>query len=432
MARHQLRHHRTLGTRRALSSPNLRRRLGRAAAAAGFLLSACTVTGPLPEGDEPLVPADAPVYDHSLEDVALENLDLSRFFSERPGPKGPIAIHHRTFADVAEGARLGVVNIYTKRIEKRELRLGLHPNDLLPIRIPIASALLDVIPFQVPLPFRSEGLSLGSGFVVNEGGYVLTNAHVLENATDVRVVFSDGRREYPARILGRDRLTDTALLRIEGDTPAVPLPLGRSADLAVGEMVIAMGNPLGLSHTVTQGLVSATERVVPNPNAPFVDFIQTDSAINPGSSGGPLLNLHGEVVGINTAIVTEAQLIGFAVPIDTVKSVLPLLIVGEARRGWLGVTIGDEDPEQRMQRMARGLVPGARVESVEAGSPAESAGVRPEDLIIGVNGAPIPDLIVLQRSTLGLLEGETVRLRLARGASELTVDATLVKRPPDA
>lgn len=429
MARRPLRHRRPLGTGPALNAVS---RL----AALGWIASVtwlgCTVSAPLPPGDESLVPADAPVFDHSLADVRLEELDLSRFWVERDGPREPIVIHHRTFAEVAERARTGVVNIYTRRVEKREFRVGLHPNDLLPIRIPIASALLDVIPFQVPVPFRSEGYSLGSGFVVNDGGYVLTNAHVLQNATDVRVVLSDGPREHPARILGRDRLTDTALLRMEGNVPSTPLPLGRSSDLAVGEMVVAVGNPLGLSHTVTQGLVSATERMVPGENAPFVDFIQTDSAINPGSSGGPLLNLYGEVVGINTAIVSDAQLIGFAVPIDTVKRVLPLLILGEARRGWLGVTIGTEDAEARRERILRGRVPGAPVVDVEAGSPADASGVRAGDRIIGVAGEPTPGLRALQRQMLGLMEGETVRLRLARGEREWDVEATLVAQPPDA
>jgi len=397
--------------------------------AAGVL--ACTVTGPLPPGDESLVPDDAPVYDHTLRELDLEQLDLEGFWRERTGPRPPIALTNRTFADVAERVREGVVNIYTRRVEKREVRLGVHPNDLLPIRIPIASALLDVIPFEVPLPFRAEGLSLGSGFVLNEGGYVLTNAHVVQNATDVRVVFSERRLEYAARIVGSDRLTDTALLRMEGSPPAVPLPLGSSDDLAVGEMVMALGNPLGLSHTVTQGLVSATERIVPGEGAPVVDFIQTDSAINPGSSGGPLLNLYGEVVGVNTALVSSAQLIGFAIPIDTVKSVLPLLIVGEARRGWLGVTVAPEDGEARMRLIADGLVPGVVVESVDDESPAQAAGLRPGDRIVGLNGTPVPDVLSLQRQMIGLLSGETVRFSIRRADRVLSLDATLAPRPAD-
>ena len=392
-------------------------------------LAACSVSGPLPAGEESLVPADAPVFDRSLRDLGPDDLNLEHFWHERIGPRAPIPIDSRTFAQVANQVRDGVVNVYTRRLEKREFRLGISPNDLLPIRIPIASALLDVIPFQVPLPFRAEGLSLGSGFVVNEGGYVLTNAHVVENATDIRVVFSGSRREYPARIVGRDHLTDTALLRMKGNPAAVPLPLGHSSELEVGEIVLAMGNPLGLSHTLTQGLVSAKERVVPGEGAPLVDFIQTDSAINPGSSGGPLLNLYGEVVGINTAIVSSAQLIGFAVPIDTVKSVLPLLILGESRRGWLGVTVAPEDGEARTRLLDEGLVPGVAVASVEAQSPAELAGLKPGDRIIALNGTPVPDTLSLQRQMVGLLSGETVRFAVRRADDVLALDATLAPRP---
>jgi len=408
----------------------LARALG--AASASAWLAACSVSGPLPPGDESLVAEDAPVYDRSLRDLPPGEIDLEHFWEERTGPRSPIPLHHLTFAEVAEGARHGVVNIYTRRLEKRELRLGIHPNDLLPIRIPIASAILDVIPFEVPVPFQAEGLSLGSGFVINEGGYILTNAHVGENATDVRVVFSGSRREYPARIVGSDHLTDTALLRMVGEVPVVPLPLGSSADLAVGEMVMAVGNPLGLSHTVTQGLVSATERMVPGENAPVVDFIQTDSAINPGSSGGPLLNLHGEVVGINTALVSAAQLIGFAVPIDTVKSVLPLLIVGESRRGWLGVTIAPEDGEARTRLLEEGLVPGVVVDAVETGSPADRADLRAGDRIVALNDAPVFDVLSLQRQMIGMLSGETVRFSVRRDGRVLALDATLEQRPdPD-
>ena len=394
-----------------------------------MILAACSVSGPLPPGDESLVPADAPIYDRSLQGVGLDTLNLENFWHERPGERPHIVLHNRTFSDVASAVRDGVVNIYTRRVEKRELRLGIHPNDLLPIRIPIASAILDVIPFQVPVPFQAEGLSLGSGFIVNEAGYILTNAHVIENATDIRIVFSGSRREYAARIVGADRLTDTALLRLEDAPPVHPLALGRSSDLEVGEIVMALGNPLGLSHTVTQGLVSATERVVPGEGAPLVDFIQTDSAINPGSSGGPLINLYGEVVGINTAIVSSAQLIGFAVPIDTVKSVLPLLIVGGERRGWLGISIAHEDGEARTRLLEESLVPGVVVETVEADSPAASAGILPGDRIVGLNGAPIPDVLSLQRQMVGMLSGETVRFIVRRADGIFSVDATLSPRP---
>jgi len=196
-------------------------------------------------------------------------------------------------------------------------------------------------------------------------------------------------------------------------------------------MVIAVGNPLGLSHSVTQGLVSAIDRVVPGDAAPAMDFIQTDSAINPGSSGGPLINLHGEVVGINTAIVSSAQLIGFAVPIDTVKSVLPLLILGEDRRGWLGISIAHEDGAARTRLIEESLVPGVVVETVEVGSPAAAAGFEPGDRIVGLNGSPVLDVLSLQRQMVGMLSGEKVQFIVRRADGIYSVDATLAQRPAD-
>ena len=239
-------------------------------------------------------------------------------------------------------------------------------------------------------------------------------------------------RAGPWHLVGPEPLTrhELGLLIAEGigGDPS-RLQAGRSSDLAVGEMVMALANPLGLSHTVTQGLVSATERVVPGEGAPLVDFIQTDSAINPGSSGGPLINLYGEVIGINTAIVSSAQLIGFAVPIDTVKSVLPLLIVGEERRGWLGITIAPEDGASRTRLLEEALVPGVVVDVVEVDSPAATAGIRPGDRIVGLNGSPVLDILSLQRQMVGMLAGETVQFIVRRADGIYSVDATLSPRP---
>ncbi len=320
---------------------------------------------------------------------------------------------------MAARSRAGVVNIYTRRVERRDLLLGLHPNDLLPIRIPVVSALLDAIPFQVPVPFRDEGTSLGSGFLLNTGGYVLTNAHVVQNATDIRLVLGTGEAE--ARIIGLDPLTDTALLHFEPEGPLHPLPLGDSDAVEIGELVLALGNPLGLQHTVTSGIVSAKERVVPGEAGQLLDFLQTDSAINPGSSGGPLLNLRGEVVGINTALVSEAQLIGFAIPINTVKAVMRLLILGPERRGWLGIAT---DLPRRP-----GTADGVEIAEVLPGSPAERAGIRAGDRIAAVDGRPVRSLLELRRLSLGFLAGEEVALDLERDGAALRVTAVLAPLP---
>ena len=292
----------------------------------------CTV-GPSPKGMETdLVSKDDPIFDKSFETLSFEDIDLKRMWVEREisGDRENVVIHNNTFADVAEQVKGAVVNIYTRNLEEKEAHVGVSPNDL--IRIPLLSNLFDIIPFKVPIPFKSEGFSLGSGFIINEQGYILTNAHVIHNATDIRVVLSEGKREYPAKIVGADRITDTALIRIEPDHLLTVLPLGDSDRLRIGEMVMAIGNPLGLRHSVTSGIISATERISPELNERLVDFIQTDSAINPGNSGGPLVNLHGEVVGINTAVVTKAHSIGFAIPINTVKKVMPMLVL-ERRKG---------------------------------------------------------------------------------------------------
>lgn len=177
------------------------------------------------------------------------------------------------------------MNIYTLKLEEHDIRFGLSPNDILPLRIPLLSDLIDVVPWKVPLPQQSQGISLGSGFIINEEGYILTNAHVAANATEIRVVLSGDDQQIPARIIGMDPITDTALLKAEAGFPLQALPLGDSDALKVGEMVIAIGNPLGLTHTMTSGLISAKQRVIPGQGGQVLDFLQTDSAINPGSSG---------------------------------------------------------------------------------------------------------------------------------------------------
>ncbi len=321
-----------------------------------------------------------------------------------------------------------MVNLYTRVLEQREARVGVAPSDFLPFRIPVVSAFLDVVPFKLPIPFRTEGYSLGSGFFINEQGYILTNAHVVLNATDIRVVRAQRRDEHVARIIGIDRLTDIALLRIEPEPGLTALPLGDSDALSVGEMVIAMGNPLGLNHTVTSGIISAKERIVNSGRPLLLDFLQTDSAINPGSSGGPLLNLHGEVVGINTAIAGDAQAIGFAIPINTVKIVAPLLITGKTERGWLGTSVRPLDPGEGVALGwidSRAIV----VDEVTADSPAAEAGLEPNDVIVRVDGQEVGGFIAFRRRTLALLPGHEVELTVFRGGELRELRSTLVRNP---
>src|SRR5204863_10077631 len=191
---------------------------------------------------------------------------------------------------------------------------------------------------------RRKTQSLGSGLIIDAAGVVLTNAHVIEGASRIVVTTLDGR-ELEADVLGSDRDADLAVLKVDGkNLPA--RPLGRSGDLMIGETVIAIGNPFGLSHTVTTGVVSALNRSLNTDGRTYTDFIQTDASINPGNSGGPLLNIRGELIGVNTAIYGKAQGIGFAIPVDRVHRVMgDLVSFGEVRRAWVGLTVQDLTPD---------------------------------------------------------------------------------------
>lgn len=399
-------------------------------AASLALTLACTVTAPTERTDKELVRLDAPVFERRLRDIDPKDLDLRGFWlaAEPRVSAEPVPLTDRTVADLVARVRGGVVNLYSEKVREGQLRLGLAPTDILAFRIPLISPILDFIPFQIPVPYRDRAVSLGSGFVINAEGYVLTNAHVVHNATDVRVVLSGSGEDRPAKIVGIDLLTDTALIKLDPVPGMVPLPFGDSTALDVGEMVIAVGNPLGLRHTVTSGLVSAKERVLPeNGETQLVDLIQTDSAINPGSSGGPLLNLRGEVVGINTAIASQAQLIGFAVPIDVVKEVMPLLVLGRTERGWLGATaVPLESTEARALGLGGG---GALIRKVEKSGPAAAAGLREDDVVVGVNGVRLDGFLHFRRKLLGLLPGQTIRVTVLRDGEIVTLAPTLGKRP---
>jgi serine protease Do len=267
--------------------------------------------------------------------------------------------------------------------------------------------------------------SLGSGFIVSNDGYIVTNAHVIDAADTVTVRLSN-KEEYKAKVIGVDDQTDVALIKINAPHPLPTLPLGVSADLQVGDWVIAIGNPFGLEQTVTAGIVSAKGRVIGA--GPYDDFIQTDASINPGNSGGPLLNLKGHVVGINAAIFSQSGGnigIGFAVPIDLAKSILTQLKeTGKVTRGWLGVAIQDVTPELAK---AFGLTEpkGALVAEVAPGGPADTAGIERGDVILSFNGVPIPDSHTLPPLVAQTPVGERVDVTVLRHGAEKTLTVTL-------
>jgi serine protease Do len=280
---------------------------------------------------------------------------------------------------------------------------------------------------------RGEYRGLGTGFVVDRGGVVLTNNHVVDGADVIQVKLFDDR-EFPGHVAGTDPLTDVAVVRI--DAPDLkPLPLGDSDGLDVGDWVVAIGNPFGLSHTVSAGIISAkgrTRQDVPLDPSGYYDFLQTDASINPGNSGGPLLNLRGEVVGVNTAIRGGgAQGIGFAIPINMIKQLLPMLLRdGKVTRSALGIRIVDVHQLAPEDLSALGLqqrnrLSGAVVEYVLPGGSASRGGVQPGDLIVGFEGHPIERSAQLMwlASTAGV--GRSVSIRVRRGTTQFDTKVTL-------
>lgn len=261
--------------------------------------------------------------------------------------------------------------------------------------------------------------SLGSGFIIDKDGYILTNNHVVEKAQSIKVKLSDGK-EYDAQIKGRDPKTDIALIKINAKNNLPVATFGNSDQLEVGDWVMAIGNPFGLETTVTAGIISAKGRVIGA--GPYDDFIQTDASINPGNSGGPLFNLKGEVVGINTAIVSGGQGIGFAIPINVAKNMLAQLKTkGKVDRGWLGVVIQKVTPE-----IAKGFglkeSEGALVGDVMENSPAEKADLKRGDIIISFDGKKIKDMDTLPKIVGSTEIGKKVKIVIIRDGKTIEKD----------
>jgi serine protease Do len=272
----------------------------------------------------------------------------------------------------------------------------------------------------------------GSGFIINDEGYILTNNHVVENARAIIVRLHDGQ-EYPATVIGTDPLTDIALIKIESDERLPVVPLGDSEESRVGDWVIAIGSPLGLDFTVTAGIVSAIGRddVHPNGQNIYENFIQTDASINPGNSGGPLINLQGEVIGINAAINRLGQGIGFAIPINYAKVLLPQLLAnGSVTRSCIGIIIqGISQVESN--RLNLDSTDGVLVESILENGPADSAGLRSGDIITGFNGEAIEDPGELRwlASVAGV--ESTVPVNIIREGRDELLQVTLGEMPCD-
>lgn len=268
----------------------------------------------------------------------------------------------------------------------------------------------------------------GSGFIVTKDGQILTNNHVVNGVDTITVTLSDGKT-YPAKVLGNDPTYDLAVIKIEPDKDLPVLKLGDSDEVEVGEWVIAIGNPYGFEQTVTAGVISAKNRSVHAQDVNFDGFLQTDAAINPGNSGGPLLNLDGEVVGINTAIIPYAQGIGFAIPVNMAKEVMnDLVSYGKVKRGWLGVSIQKVTPEI-VEAYGLKDESGVIVGDVFSGSAAEKAGVERGDVVLSLNGEKVQDTEWFVKKVRTLAPGSTATLQVVREGKERTIKVKLDERP---
>ncbi|MDH3604551.1 MAG: DegQ family serine endoprotease [Candidatus Tectomicrobia bacterium] len=330
------------------------------------------------------------------------------FWQERQSELVPPQPVPPAFVDLAKALQPAVVNISTKQEEGEQFQEFFER-------------------FFEPRNRKRRRPGQGSGFIINAEGYIVTNYHVVENATEIQVTLTT-QKQFAAELIGGDEKTDLALLKIEAnDLPTVPA--GNSDALEVGEWVIAIGNPFGLGHTVTTGIVSAKGRIIGA--GPYDDFIQTDASINPGNSGGPLFNMRGEVIGINTAIVPQGQGIGFAIPSNMAKDILRQLRgAGKVTRGWLGVVIQKLSPGL-MQAFKLKDDRGALVSDVVPDSPAEKAGLKRGDIIVGFNGSLVEESQELPRLVATMTPETEVTVEVIRDGERQSLPVTLGKMKED-
>jgi serine protease Do len=317
------------------------------------------------------------------------------------------------FAPLAKRLTPTVVNVKVSKVEKAGFPMRQMPGN------PFGEF------FNHPqLPQNRTVQGAGSGVIISEDGTVLTNNHVVEGAKDVEVILAD-QRQIKAKVVGQDPKTDLAVLKIDAGKNLPAAHMGDSAQLQVGDWVLAIGNPFGLNHTVTSGIVSAKGRVIGA--GPYDDFIQTDASINPGNSGGPLFNMKGEVVGINTAILSDGHGIGFAIPINTAKPLIPQLVSkGEVTRGYLGVSIQSISPDLTTAlKLEDGK--GVLVADVVAGGPAEKAGIKRGDVIVSFDGKAVHDSHDLPAMVAATPVNNEVTVVVIRDGKERQLSAKVAK-----
>jgi serine protease Do len=271
--------------------------------------------------------------------------------------------------------------------------------------------------------FKSS--ALGSGFIIDKSGYIITNNHVIADAEEIIVQLND-KHKFEAKVIGRDPLTDLALIKIKPEGVRLKtLPLGNSDKAEIGDWVVAIGNPLGLEWTITAGIISAKGRELGS--GPYDNFLQTDASINPGNSGGPLINMDGEVVAINTAIIPSGQGLGFAVPVNMLKELLPKLKTGSVKRGWLGVMVQPID-----EKLAKGFglkdPKGALIADVTKGDPADKAGLKAGDVVIAIDGKELEDSRELVNTIGRMSPNQKVKMSILRGKKKKEIVVTLGER----
>jgi serine protease Do len=353
-------------------------------------------------------------------------LVVTLLWGPAPMPQASAAsLAPETFADIAQKYSPAVVNISTQKTfkGKNSRREFFGPGPMPHPGEPFWDFFEKFFP---EMPRERTQRSLGTGFIIDAKGLVITNEHVVKNADKIKVkTAGQGGKEYTATVKGRDPLTDLALLQIDSKETFPSLTLGDSDKIRVGDWVVAIGNPFGLGHTVTQGIISAKGRIIGAGR--YDNFLQTDAAINPGNSGGPLLNLQGEVVGINTAIVASGQGIGFAIPTNMVKNIVDQLETkGKVVRGMLGVQVQVVTPEIA-KSFGMSEPKGALVSEVHPGTPAEKAGIKREDIIIEYNGTPINEMNELPRLVAATPPGTKSTVKVLREGKEKTLPITVTE-----
>ena len=358
--------------------------------------------------------------------ILLFSAALLGLVSFSPGPGGVSALAQQSnncpcsFNELAERVSPSVVNVSAVKVVKGGGPF--HFDSPSGEDDPLRDFFEKFFGQRFPKEFKQK--SLGSGFVIDRDGYILTNNHVVESTDEIQVKLPDGK-EFTAKIIGRDPQTDLALIKIDPSTSLQPLRLGDSDQLKVGDWVVAIGSPFGLGNTVTAGIVSAKYRRIGAGS--YDDFIQTDASINPGNSGGPLINMAGEVIGINTAIFSRSGGnvgIGFAIPVNMAKDILPQLRKGKVIRGWLGVMIQQITPQLK-ERLGLSTDKGALVSQVTQGGPADKAGLKRGDVIVSFDGHAINEMNDLPFVVAKTEVGKKVPVVVVRKGEKKTLQVTV-------